>query len=103
AFGIGPHGHALHPAGIRKVVDIGRAEIGRDGRVDVGKGHAECIRLTRSDQFPPLEDSMKLSLAIAVSTLFISGAAHASVAPGFGGLSSWRRVSLKHFLWHACR
>jgi len=35
----------LHAPGIREVVDIGRADIGGDRLVDLGKGHPEGVRL----------------------------------------------------------
>jgi hypothetical protein len=38
---VGLHDHALHAAAVGKVVDVGRAQIGRDGAVDVLEGHAE--------------------------------------------------------------
>ena len=41
ADAVGLHDHALHAAPVREVVDIGRAEIGRDGVVDVLEGDTE--------------------------------------------------------------
>ncbi len=41
--------HALHAPGIREVVDIGRAEIGRDRRVDIGEGHTKGVGLLAID------------------------------------------------------
>ena len=49
---VGLHDHALHAAAVGKVVDVGRAQIGRNGAVDVLEGHAERRGLLAvDDQF----------------------------------------------------
>ena len=43
---------ALHAAAVRKVIDIGRPEIGRNGLVDISKRHAQCrCLLAINDEF----------------------------------------------------
>lgn len=49
ALVLGLHDDTLHAAGIRKVVDIGRSEVGGDRVVDVGEGHTERVRLFAID------------------------------------------------------
>ncbi len=46
---VGLHDHALHAPAIRKVVDVGRSEIGRDGVVDVLEGDTQRRRLLAVD------------------------------------------------------
>ena len=46
---VGLHDHALHAAAVREVVDVVRAEIGRDRVVDLLEGHAERRRLLAVD------------------------------------------------------
>ena len=49
AGAVGLHDHALHPAAVREVVDVVRAEIGRDRLVDVLEGDAERAGLLAVD------------------------------------------------------
>ncbi len=51
---IGLHHHALHAPAVREVVDVARAEIGRDGVVDLLEGDAERGRLLAVDVEPHL-------------------------------------------------
>ncbi|MNE29930.1 hypothetical protein D3C80_1234270 [compost metagenome] len=46
---VGLNDHALHAPGARIVVDVGRAEVCRDGIVDVGEGDAERVGLLAVD------------------------------------------------------